>query len=318
MARPRRELTQAEIIRIATVARRHYVDDVSKSDLAEELGVNRFKIAKMLDEARARGIIQFVINMPAELDSSLSDELADANGLKDALVVKGVEDEDATNLRAALGQAAASFLTDKLRPGDILGLAAGRTIGALSASVLRLPPCTTVALTGVLPAASMSTSSIEQLRRMSIAADGPAYPIYTPWLVSDARTAAALRREPEVSEALGRHDTLTIAVVAIGSWNPPDSTLYDAVTEPERQALRAKDVAAEFAGIFVDSDGVVVETELVQRMIAISSGQLRAVPFVLAVAGGSNKHQAISAALRSGYIHSIVTDSGTARALVRA
>jgi len=44
----------AELVRLAAVARRFYVDGRSKLELAEEFGVSRFKIARLLDQPDLR------------------------------------------------------------------------------------------------------------------------------------------------------------------------------------------------------------------------------------------------------------------------
>src|SRR5688500_12716080 len=45
----------AELVLTATVARRFYLEGVSKIDIAAELGMSRFKVARMLDRARETG-----------------------------------------------------------------------------------------------------------------------------------------------------------------------------------------------------------------------------------------------------------------------
>ncbi len=45
----------AALVLTATVARRYYLDGATKSDIAAELGLSRFKVARLLDEARATG-----------------------------------------------------------------------------------------------------------------------------------------------------------------------------------------------------------------------------------------------------------------------
>jgi DNA-binding transcriptional regulator LsrR (DeoR family) len=44
----------AQLILIASVARRYYLEGRSKVEIAEELGLSRFKVARLLDTARAR------------------------------------------------------------------------------------------------------------------------------------------------------------------------------------------------------------------------------------------------------------------------
>ena len=50
--------------------------------------------------------------------------------------------------------------------------------------------------------------------------------------------------------------------------------------------------------------------------MAITLEQLRAVPEVVAVAGGTGKAEAIRAVLRTGVVSSLVTDVATARVLL--
>ena len=56
-------------------------------------------------------------------------------------------------------------------------------------------------------------------------------------------------------------------------------------------------------------------TSLDERILGITTAQLRKVPRVVAVAGGRNKVNAIAAALGTGIINVLVTEQGTAEAL---
>ena len=44
----------AELVMLAAVARRHYLQNQSKVEIADELGISRFKVARMLESARER------------------------------------------------------------------------------------------------------------------------------------------------------------------------------------------------------------------------------------------------------------------------
>ena len=46
------------------VARRCYVDEHSKLQIAAELGISRFKVARLLELAGARGIVSITITGP--------------------------------------------------------------------------------------------------------------------------------------------------------------------------------------------------------------------------------------------------------------
>jgi DNA-binding transcriptional regulator LsrR (DeoR family) len=305
----------AELIRAATIARRYYLDGRSKSAIAAEFGISRFKVARLLDSARASGLVRIQITLPAGLDAELSAELGAAYRLTRAVVVTDPDDgEDA--LRQGLGQGAADLLTELVTEGEILGVAWGRTLSAMSARLSGLARCTVVQLVGVLDSDRMIESAVEMVRRVAAVSGGPAYPLYAPLLVSDAATAEMLRREPAVANSLRRHDQLTTAVVAIGSWDPPNSSLYDALSNVDRQALRRRGVQAEFCARLVDAAGRLVRTDLDDRLIAIGADQLAQVPHVIAVAGGRTKWRAVEATLRGGLVDSLVTDAATARYLL--
>jgi DNA-binding transcriptional regulator LsrR (DeoR family) len=305
----------AGLVRAAAIARRYYLDGRSKSAIAEEFGISRFKVARLLDDAVASGLVRIQIALPAELDAELSDQLGCRFGLTRAIVVNNPDgDEDA--LRQGLGQGAADLLAELVGDGETLGVSWGRTLTAMSGRLSRLAPCTVVQLVGVLSADNIIESAVEMVRRMAAVSGGPAYPIYAPLLVSDAATAELLRREPEVARSLRKHDQLTTAVVAIGSWDPPQSTVYDALTNSERRSLHDRGVRAEVCARLIDEAGRPVQTALDRRLVAIGGEQLAKVPHVIAVAGGRAKWRAIEATLRGGLVHSLVTDAATARYLL--
>jgi DNA-binding transcriptional regulator LsrR (DeoR family) len=304
-----------EQLRAAAIARRYYLDGKSKLEIADEFGLSRYKIARVLDRALATGLVRIEITLPAGLDPALSDALASAFDLRQALVVSHSEGSE-ESLRQRLGAAAAQLLAETVAEGEILGLAMGRTLTAMTNQLTRLPPCTIVQLTGVLSSMAIDESSVELVRKVSAVAGGPAYPIYSPLLVSDPATAQKLKHEAGVAEALRRHAQITTAVVAIGSWDPPNSTVYDALSNSERQALRDLSVEAECCGVMINQDGEIVHSDIDDRLIAITGDQLKNIPHVIAVAGGSSKHNAVASTLRAGMLDTLVTDADTARSLL--
>lgn len=304
-----------ELIRAATIARRYYLEGRSKSAIAEEFGISRFKVARLLDSALAAGLVRIQIALPACLDAELSAALTGRFGLTRAIVVTSADGDDDA-VRQGLGQGAADLLAELVTDGETVGVSWGRTLSAMCARLTRLAPCSVVQLVGALTADDIVQSAVETVRRVAAVSGGRAYPLYAPLLVSDAATAAMLRREPEVAGTLRRHDQLTTAVIAIGSWDPPNSTVYDALTNAERQALRERGVQAECCARVLDASGRVIGTELDDRLIAIRADQLRSVPHVIAVAGGRSKWRAVEATLRGGFVDSLVTDGETARFLL--
>jgi DNA-binding transcriptional regulator LsrR (DeoR family) len=309
------ELGPSHAVRLAEVARRFYLQGESKQDIGQALGLTRFKVARLLEQARDLGVIKIEISAPPPIDPQRSEELAAAFELRHAVVLNVADGPDA-ELRRHLATVTAGLLTEIVTADDVLGVGYGRTLNEATALITRLARCTTVQLAGALLGVHVSENSIELVRRVAAVTAGPAYPLYTPQVLPDSRTAHTLRRQPQVAEAYRRFDQVTKAVVAVGSWEPPHSQLYEALTDAERTAFRRRGVVAEICATLLDAQGKEVAPEFTERCIAINGTQLRAVDEVIAVAGGPSKIKAVRAVLRGGYANSLITDSTVAVALL--
>src|ERR671921_788475 len=311
------EMTQgpAQLVLTASVARRYYLDGRSKVEIADEFRLSRFKVARLLELARASGLVRIDIGYPGSIDVSLSGRLQDVYGLQHAIVVDTVDDHPAS-LRTQVGRAAAELLSEIVTADDVLGLGWARSLMAMRGALTRLAPCAVVQLTGALTRPDVDDSSIELVRDVARVAGGPASCFYAPMIVPDAATAAALRRQPEVARAMQRFSSVTKAVVGVGGWDPPASTVYDAVSPTERRALRRLGVRADVSGVFLDADGTAVDAPLTDRIIGIRAAQLHRIPEVIAIAYGPEKAAATRAAIRGGYVTGLVTHTTFARSLL--
>lgn len=308
-------LGPAELVAMATVARRFYIDGESKVQIADAVGLSRFKVARMLDEARELGMVRIEIRIPALIDGELSEALRARYGLRHAVVVDASSESEST-LREQLATTAADLMSEIVSDDDVLGLGWGRTLTALAGSLRNLASCTVVQLSGAVSGERVDESSVEVARRIGSIAGNRTYAIYAPLVLPDAATARGLRRQPQVRAAMSRHADVTKAFVAIGSWNPPNSQLLLSLAEDERSRLLGAGVCAEVCGTLIDEAGAEVRTDLAQRVISVDAEQLLAIPEVVAVAGGESKATAIRAAILGGFISGLVTDSIVARDLL--
>lgn len=304
------------MVTLVMAARRYFVDGATKSAIAHELGISRFKVARLIDDAVRDGIVRIEIQPLPDIDVVLSRELAVASGIRSAVVVR-TGDASAESERVQLGQAAASILADTLDADDVLGVSWGRTLHAMAAHLPALPACTVVQIVGSVPTLQLDVNSLELVRRVAARAGGAIYPLHVPLIVGSPDVAAALRADPNVAATLAMFPHLTRAVVGIGSWEPGGSTVRAALSEPEALALDEAGVVADVCAIPLDDDGRVVSAGgLEARSISITPDALRGVPEVIAVSGGQRKVRSIRAALRSGLIHRLVTTEETARRLL--
>jgi len=305
----------AQVVLTASVARRYYLDGRSKVDIAEEFGLSRFKVARLLDDARDSGLVRIEIRHDGPIDLDLSARLQDRFGLQHAVVVDTPDDEPG-HLRDHVGRAAAGLLAEIVTPHDVLGLAWARSVSVMAGALPPLPGTPVVQLSGSVTMPGVPDTSVDVVRDVAAASGGVAHCFHAPLTVTDAATARALRQQPEVARAFAQLPLVTKAVAGVGLWEAGQSTLYDTGTEHDRAALRELGVCADISGVFVAVDGTPVPTELADRMIAISAAEMRTIPEVVVVPYGLRKAPAVRAALRSGLVSGIVTHTALARAVL--
>ena len=74
---------------------------------------------------------------------------------------------------------------------------------------------------------------------------------------------------------------------------------------------------ADISGVFVDADGVAVQSRVTDRVIAINAEQMDKIDEVIAIPYGLAKVAAVRAAVRSGLVNAIVTHAPLAKALLQ-
>jgi DNA-binding transcriptional regulator LsrR (DeoR family) len=185
---------------MAEVARLYYVRELTQQDIANRLGVSRFKVLRLLEQARAERVVRFEIDEPVPVDDGLSRALEERYGLSTALVVDD------------LAGAAATLLPRLLGPDDILGVAWGETLAAIER--LLEPPgpgVPVVQVCGAIEGLAPGTGPTELAARYAAWSGGAFHPLEAP-AVADT---AALRRA--VAQTTAIFDRVTVTLVGIGA-----------------------------------------------------------------------------------------------------
>ncbi len=300
-------------VQAAMICRRYYLEGATKSQIADEFGLSRFKVARVLDDARANGMVRIEVIGPQGTDLELSAELRRAFGLHHAVVVATGADTD-DERRRVLGVAAADLITALVDENSVLGIGWGRTLDAMVLELRSLPSCAVVQMAGIV--GPLTETAVELVRRVSSLSGGPAHPLYAPLMVSDVAAARIIRSQSQVASVISKFKDISVAVVAVGSWRPPNSQLRNWISPKERAELTRLGVQAEICSTLLDADGKVIAPEFPARSVSISAAQLRAIPETVAVAGGADKAEAIRAVLRGGFLTSLVTDTDAATRLL--
>src|SRR5262245_36335392 len=111
----------------------YFVDGLDQSAVAQEMGLSRSGVSRLLQQARARGLVALEPRIPGTALRGLAALLAEHYGLKDVLIIQGEAS------RQAIGEAAAHYLQTALRPGVTIGISWGTAdlIAALEPTPVR-------------------------------------------------------------------------------------------------------------------------------------------------------------------------------------
>jgi DNA-binding transcriptional regulator LsrR (DeoR family) len=289
----------------------YYLDGKSKVEIARHRGISRFQVARLLAQARDEGVVRIEIT-PPRADGERGARLAARLGLREVLIAASGEDTAATreNVAVELARTAREHIAE----GATVGVSWSRTVEAAVRHIGRLPQCDVVQLVGALPVEGSGNS----LALISTFAQMPGvrtWPVWSPLLVADAATAAGMRRQPEIADALARADHLDVAVVAIGHWSERTSTVFPQISAEEQRAATEAGAIAECSGRLFDAEGRPVRTSLDERVVGVTLEQLAATPQVIAIGYGAAVAPGLVAAVRGGIANTLVTDDAAAKAL---
>lgn len=304
---------EEELALAAQVARAYYLEDRSKVAIAEEVGLSRFQVARLLQVARSAGIVRIEVNSPGTVDRELSALMQQRFGVRRVLVVSA----PTASPLADVGRRLAELLSESVRGGQVVGLSWSRALRSMAEQVQGVPPCTFVQLAGHMSPEGETMGSVELVRHVADVAGGESLPIYAPFLVPSAEAAAALVTQPDIARAVAHFDRLDVAFISIGAWGPSTSIIYDAMNEQERSAVRARGAVGDINGRLIDSAGEIVDPAIDDRTIGISFEQLRRTPEVICSGYGAARAEATLSAIRAGLATTWVFDQPLAQAVLR-
>ncbi|MCU1475447.1 MAG: putative SorC family transcriptional regulator [Subtercola sp.] len=304
---------------LTKIARMYHEQGLRQPEIAERLHISQSRVSRFLKEAVTLGIVRTIVVAPEGVHSDLEDAVRAKYDLADVVVADEAPTEQ--GLLASLGSAGAAYLETSLTGNDRVGISSWSstllaTVDAMAPRTVR----TASSVVQVLGGVGNATVQIQATRLADrLAGVTGAKPVFfpAPGIVGSAAARDALLADTYIAQAVAAWPSLTTLLVGIGSLEP--STLLqssgNAVTADDQQQLRASGAVGDVCLRFFDADGVLVQTELHDRVLGISVDELRAIPRTIGIAGGERKHEAIRAAARGGWIDVLITDAATARFL---
>lgn len=288
----------------------YYMENYTQQNISHLLGISRAKVINLLEKARQSGVIQFNIRQDGDRRMKLEQDLISRFGLSDVFTVP--TGSTLSDLNESIAQAAAMYIIKRSDEGAFINMGYGDTTSRIlnHLAMTAEKPLNMVSLTGgvnyYLPNAY---SNVFNARL---------YLIPSPLLLSSPEIRNALRQEPSVQEVYRMIPLSSMSVVGIGSMSDDATMIKNGIlSKNDLTVLTLQGAVGDILSHFLDKNGEPISVDQEQRLMSTPLDDLRKLEHVIGAAGGPCKVDAILAALRGGYLDVLVTDEGTAEALLQ-
>ena len=294
---------------MSKIAWYYYIDNLTQQQIADQVGIPRLRVIKLLEKARQYGIIQFKI---AENNAHVAMENAIAKrfGIKDVFIVPSATGME--NRNEALAQAAAIYIANRLSDNAFINMGYGDTTCRVlnhlaNNSSTRI---SVVSLTGGVSYYLPNTFSHVFNARL--------YLTPAPFVMSTKEMVEAINNEPAVREIAEMVPLSAMTIIGIGGMDENATTVRTGmVTAKDLRYLAMQGAVGDVLCHFLDINGDPVESPIDDRLITTPLETLAKQNNVIGVAGGENKVNAIIGALNANILDILITDQDTAELIIK-
>jgi DNA-binding transcriptional regulator LsrR (DeoR family) len=300
------------------IAMAYYSDDLTQEQIAQRFGLSRIKVSRLLEQARQERIVQIAVISPQDPKPDLERKLEAKYGLDEVVVVTPMSGPQ--SMVRELGAAAAEYLVRCLQGQEIVAMSWGSTLRAVVDALPgeNWPDMRVVQITGGLGRPEAETHGADLTRRLAEAFNARPVMLSAPGIVTSQLIRDGLLADTQVSDTLALAVRADVALVGIGAPTPDAVVMQlgNILSHDDIDEVKARGGVGDIALRFFDAAGQAVACEINDRIIGLDLDQIKRIPRVVGVAGGAEKLHAIRAAARGRLVTTLITDEGTAIALL--
>ena len=303
---------------IIRVAKKYYELHMGQLEIAQEEGVSKSTISRMLQKAVDLGYVKVTIDAPIESVKEMEDKLKNIFHLKEIFVSPNLVDDEEINLRDTC-RALANNLDHYIEDHTVVAVSWGKTLNCLAKQIqpLKAKDIKVVQLNGGVAKSASSTGASQIVDALTMAGHGIGYMFPVPAIVDSKLTSDILQEETQVKNVLTLAKKAEVSIFSIGALSK-DSILYEVgyLKDEDFLALEEKEAVGDIASRLFDINGAIALNELNDRVVGFRLEELKEKEWAIAIAVGINKINALIGALRGGFMNVLYTDEKTARELL--
>ncbi len=287
----------------------YYFENMTQQQIANQVGVSRMRVIKLLDRAKSDGIIQFKMRSDSEHRMTLEKAMQRKYGLDNVILIPSGSDY----INESVARAAACYLEERLPQDGFINVGYGDTIQRILNN-LYIPADSNLSLISLTGGVSYYVRYGESVnKRFTSTPNSKLYLVPSPLIASTEEMANAFLKETSIRKILDMATLAKMTIIGIGSVSE-DATIYKdgQINANDLVLLRMHGAVGDIMSQFFDKNGEKIDIPLHRRLISTPLSVLKEIDNVIAVAGGVKKAAAIDAALKGGYINTLVSDEETA------
>lgn len=292
------------------VCNMYYYQHISQEKICKILGLSRPTVSRIIVNAHEKGIVKILISAtPHRSQGELEQKIKDKYNLKEVIIINSNDDEK--ELYSDLGKATAEILEKILRNGNKIGISMGNTLSKIPSMITwnYFDDLTFVSMIGGVYNVDIKLHANQIASTMAKTFKGETLYLYAPAIVSSVEVKEVLLNERSIEKIFSYYEKLDIAICTIGALDNDalsvESGYFD---ENTVSMLRNEKVIGDICMQFFDENGDLAYKEYNERVVGMNIDMLKKVPYSLGVAGGERKASAVRAALKGGFINTLVTD----------
>ncbi len=304
---------------LSNLANMYYEQNMTQSEIADQLSTSRFKISKLLQEARERNVVEIIINHPKERVVLMEQQLMENFKLEHAIVLNNQMMSHDQTIHA-LGKLGAEYVDSIISEDAIVGILWGKTLYNL---INQLKPQNKKSITAVqvLGAAAKDnplSDSPELIRRFAKLYGGKYKYLYAPLYIDNDFARRSLMHEPVINDTLFLANRCDILLTGIGTIDAVfSSSLWSGYLLKNKSfdTSSQKAVGCIYARLF-DINGNMLDVDINNKIVGLDMNSFPQIKYRIGIAAGKYKAESILGALRGEHINVLITDESTASKLL--
>jgi deoxyribonucleoside regulator len=302
-------------------AQLYYLQDQTMDSIARELRTSRSSVSRLLSHARSTGLVEIHVRSPLDQTNQLQRDLHDRFGITSHIVPLAGQVSDVDRLER-VAMTAARLLVQFVDSNMIIGIAWGSTISAVSRHLV-MKETTNSQIVQLNGAGNTQSTGIdyssEILQRFGAAFGATVQQFPVPAFFDRSSTRDAVWEERSTRRIVDLQRRMDVALFGVGSpFAEVPSRVYigEYLEAADFDSLSASGVVGDVATVFYREDGTSNDIPMNDRGSGPALSILRRAARRVAVVSGVSKLPALRGALAAGLMTDLITDDGTARALL--